>query len=1029
VITKRSIPRILSALLNVMIIVSVFTFSFIGVTPAYAATFTVTTSSNNGTGSLRQALIDAPSGSTITFNASLSGTTIYLAAPLNIVKKVKIDGSMLASKITISGDANGNDVGDVAIFTNAAGTLGDSVKLDSLIITLGWAYNPLTHGGGINNSGSLIVNNCTFDGNAAYGSGGAIFNSGTLTVTNSTFSNNFARTGGGGIYNDGSLTVTSSTFSNNDTNYDTGGGASAGGGIYNSGILSVTNSTLSGNSATNYGGGIYSSDTLIVRNSTLSMNHTNAVGGGIFIKGGGTARVSNSTISSNTSDTSAGGIYNAGNLVMINSTLSGNLANLDGGAMFNNSLGVANIYNSTIAFNAADADADINGGQAGGVYNADGAVVNLINSLVAGNSVSGAPVYDDCRGTLNSNGGNLIGAESVSPSGASCTINIVGGTWLNLNDLNLLDPLQNNGGPTATIALLPGNNAIDHGNSVYGCVDDNYVSLVTDQRGSARVVGTWCDIGAYEYLDNTAPIVKSITRVNRGRTNLASVKFTVTFSEAVTGVNWSDFTLTLTDVKSAKVMDISGSGATRTVTVSTGTGNGKLRLNVKDNDTIHDAAGNKLGGTGMGNGNFTAGQTYIIDKTAPKVVSSLLVNSNPTHLASVSFTVKFSEIVAGVDAADFNLTLTGVKGAKVTAVSGSGATRTVTVSTGTGKGPLRLNVVDNDTIHDQAGNKLGGTGLHNGNYTAGQIYTITRVALAVVSSVLVDPSASSLSSTSFTVTFSKAVTGVDAADFSLISTGITDASITGVTGSGRSYIVTVNTGSRSGDLRLDIIDTPSIQDMTGNFLTGPYTSGEFYSVADKVAAQIDSTPPGLSNSTSATFTFSSPDGTATFECSLDGSTYATCASPMDYADLAEGSHSFEVRTVDPSTNVNATPTSFTWTIDKTAPTVSSSLPVSKDPTSADSVEFTVTFSEAVTGVDAEDFSLITTDIAGATIMAVSGSGTTYTVTVNTGTGNGILRLYVMDNDTILDKTGNQLGSTGLDNGNYTAIEGYTIRKP
>lgn len=486
---KEKMKRSLIHSVTIFLTLLALTFSTVGVTPAYAATFTVTTTSNNGAGSLRQALADAPSGSTITFDASLSGTTIYLAAPLDIVKKVKIDGSMLATKITISGDSDGSGYGDVGVFTNVAGTLGDSVKLDSLNIIRGWVFY---YGGGIYNTGYLSVNNCRFDANFAYEAGGAIYNSGMLMVTNSTFANNFVQAGGGGIYNDGILTVTSSTFISNYTYYN-----SSGGGIYNSGTLSVTNSTLSGNSATNDGGGIYNTGTLTVTNSTLGTNHASSVGGGLYV-GGGTARVINSTINNNTSDFSAGGIYNAGNLVLINSTLSGNLANLNGGAMFNSIFGVANIYNSTIAFNAADWDADINGGQAGGIYNSTSATFNLINSLLAGNSVSGAPVYDDCYGTLSSYGGNLIGTASESPSGASCTINFVGGSWVNLNDLNLLGPLQNNGGPTATIALLPGNNAINHGNSVLGCVDDAYNPLVTDQRGVARMAGAWCDIGAYE---------------------------------------------------------------------------------------------------------------------------------------------------------------------------------------------------------------------------------------------------------------------------------------------------------------------------------------------------------------------------------------------------------------------------------------------------------------------------------------------------------------------------------------------------
>jgi hypothetical protein len=93
------------------------------------------------------------------------------------------------------------------------------------------------------------------------------------------------------------------------------------------------------------------------------------------------------------------------------------------------------------------------------------------------------------------------------------------------------------------------------------------------------------------------------------------------------------------------------------------------------------------------------------------------------------------------------------------------------------------------------------------------------------------------------------------------------------------------------------------------------------------------------------------------------------------------------------------------------------------------VDFIVTFSETVSGVDVSDFSFIPTEIADASITAVSGSGTTYTVTVSTGTGSGTLRLDVVDDDTILDGVGNKLGGAGLNNGNYTAGQVYTISKP
>lgn len=118
------------------------------------------------------------------------------------------------------------------------------------------------------------------------------------------------------------------------------------------------------------------------------------------------------------------------------------------------------------------------------------------------------------------------------------------------------------------------------------------------------------------------PTVFSITRVDADPTNAASVQFAVTFSESVTGVDSSDFALTTSGaVAGASVTGVSGSGAFYTVTVNTGTGNGTLRLDVIDNDSIiASVGGTPLGGAGAGNGNFTSGQFYTINKT-PSIVS------------------------------------------------------------------------------------------------------------------------------------------------------------------------------------------------------------------------------------------------------------------------------------------------------------------------------------------------------------------------------------------------------------------------
>jgi CSLREA domain-containing protein len=83
--------------------------------------------------------------------------------------------------------------------------------------------------------------------------------------------------------------------------------------------------------------------------------------------------------------------------------------------------------------------------------------------------------------------------------------------------------------------------------------------------------------------------------------------------------------------------------------------------------------------------------------------------------------------------------------------------------------------------------------------------------------------------------------------------------------------------------------------------------------------QINSHPSNPTNSASAAFAFSSPDLTATFECSLDGVPFAACTSPITYTGLSGGSHNFQVRAKDTFGNVDPTPASFAWIIDTVPP--------------------------------------------------------------------------------------------------------------
>ncbi len=82
----------------------------------------------------------------------------------------------------------------------------------------------------------------------------------------------------------------------------------------------------------------------------------------------------------------------------------------------------------------------------------------------------------------------------------------------------------------------------------------------------------------------------------------------------------------------------------------------------------------------------------------------------------------------------------------------------------------------------------------------------------------------------------------------------------------------------------------------------------------------DTGPSGTVNSASATFDFSSTEDGSTFECRLDDAEEFTgCDSGIEYTNLSDGSHTFEVRAKDGAGNTDETPASRTWTVDATAP--------------------------------------------------------------------------------------------------------------
>jgi len=394
--------------------------------------------------------------------------------------------------------------GDVAGLITAINTANVNGEPDTINLAAGGTYilNAVdnTNNGpnglpSINSSITINGNGATIQRNSAGGTPNLrIFHvaaTGNVSMSGMTIRNgNVTGIGdGGGIYNNfGNVTLTNCTISSNE--------ADSGGGIYNDeGAVTMTSCTVSDNYADQYGGGIYNHDgPMTMTNCTVRNNEVYWEGGGIFNEG--TLEMTNCTVSENDANEEGGGIHNnVGPLTMTNCTVSGNTATEDGGGIYNYIGGSVTLTNCTVSGNTATEDG-------GGIYNADvGDNLTLTCTIVYGNTamVDGPNI----EGDYTDAGDNIVD----EPPGSAPN--------------PLLGPLQNNGGPTETHALMTGSPAID------ACVDctvyinqrTNGQQLVTDQRGYKRPVDgdydgvAYCDVGAYEKQRPVGGIVEPVDRI------------------------------------------------------------------------------------------------------------------------------------------------------------------------------------------------------------------------------------------------------------------------------------------------------------------------------------------------------------------------------------------------------------------------------------------------------------------------------------------------------------------------------------
>lgn len=464
-------------------------------------------------------------------------------------------------------------------------------------------------GGGIQNLGTLtleevVINNSDYNGN-----GGGVYNAGTLAVVNSVFRNNRG-VQGGGIFNVGELIIIDTRISGSNatsigpegtairneggiitmtgatiegslrsyavanyeggriiiersafegnlqgglTNEDVGStvvihesdfisnaniaivnggfiGGPAGGVVTitasvfegpaienrNEGTVTLLDSVLRGPKSGNGGTGIVNSGaTFTMRNTTVTdyfLTGFASQGAGIINERSGTFLIEQSTISNNRADEDSeeiandsdhcGGILNQGinasaeaptTMIIRNSTISGNRALRSGGGLCAISSSPDNlqvtVINSTIANNRVVEPRDEDEG-GGGIYLFNSSVT-LVNSIVASNYRGEGSTLDNLvrdtnfPGTLTTQGVNLSDTQ-LAGFGDNDLVNIA----------PALGPLANNGGPTATHALLGGSPALDAANGeLCPAIDQRGEPRPADGNDDERAI---CDIGAYE---------------------------------------------------------------------------------------------------------------------------------------------------------------------------------------------------------------------------------------------------------------------------------------------------------------------------------------------------------------------------------------------------------------------------------------------------------------------------------------------------------------------------------------------------
>ncbi|MDD2729786.1 DUF4347 domain-containing protein, partial [Malikia sp.] len=441
-----------------------------------------------------------------------------------------------------------------------------------------------------------------------------------------------------------------------------------------------------------------------------------------------------------------------------------------------------------------------------------------------------------------------------------------------------------------------------------------------------------------------------------------SVDYTVTFSEAVTGVDATDFAVTgATGTASGSVGSVSGSGSTYTVTVNSLGGDGTLRLDLNSSGTDIVISGTSAA---IASG-YTSGQTYTLDHTAPALTAVSIASSNAnTALAKVGDTITVTFTTDGTHSGIPTATIAG-QVATVSLSSGNTYTATHTLVSGDTEGAVVFAIHASDAVGNAMTAVTATTNSSAVNFDkTAPIITLSGIAFGADTGTSASDFITHTAAQTISATLSGTPAGTDKV-FGSLDNGATWVDVTSlVSGTALSWTGVTLTGSSTLKLK--------VTDAAGNDGTVASQAYALDSTRPALASAITLSDTALKVGDSATVTFAftevvtgftvadvtAPNGTLSSLASADGgitwtatltpsagTTAASNVLTLDYTGLADLAGNAGTGTA----------TSGNYAVDTARPTLASAITLSDTALKVgDSATVTFAFTEAVTGFTVAD---------------------------------------------------------------------------